>query len=422
MQTANTAQTVTTNKRITVIDALRGFALLGVILIHMLQRFGIFSGEIIGEPKYPAIDSAIRWLSDNIIMGRFINIFACLFGLSFYIQMASAARRGIDFRKRFLWRMVILFAIGMIGNSFFTADILSIYAVFGVIMVFLFPLKNWALILIASLLLLGAPRLMIMGYDNIKKTELVTENTSQQVRQPRQPRQPNKTYLESAKANLTTGLQGKLRYQFGMNGRGYITMALFIFGLVIGRIQFFKDIESKQKRNTMLFISFLLGAIALNYIIKWIPQEPISFRMLMTPGYKVPLSAVAVSALNDLYVVVVSGALALGFITLYLFKPIGKYLDVLTPYGRMGLTNYELQGVLGAFIFSAWGFGSIFGKWGTTEVFVLGLAVYAAQIIFSRYWLKYFLYGPLEWFWRSATYLKWQPLIKSRTKLTEVKA
>lgn len=422
MQTANTVQKTTTNKRITVIDALRGFALLGVILMHMLQRFGIFSGEVIGEPRFPAIDGAIQWLTDNIIMGRFINIFACLFGLSFYIQMASAARRGIDFRKRFLWRMAILFVIGMIGNSFFTADILSIYAVFGVIMVFLFPLKNWALILIGSLLLLGAPRLMMVGYDNLTKTEQVAETTVQVPQRPRQPRQPNMTYLESAKANLTTGLQGKLRYQFGMNGRGYITMAMFIFGLVIGRIQFFKDIESKQRRNMILFIGFLLGAIALNYILKWIPQEPISFRMLMIPGYKVPLSAVAVSALNDIYIVVVSGALSLGFITLYLFKPIGKYLDVLTPYGRMGLTNYEMQGVLGAFIFSAWGFGSIFGKWGTTEVFALGLVVYAAQIIFSRYWLKYFLYGPLEWFWRSATYLKWQPLIKSKPELSQAKA
>lgn len=412
MQTANTTQTTRINKRITVIDALRGFALLGVILMHMLQRFGIYSGEVIGEARFPAIDSAIQWLADNIIMGRFINIFACLFGLSFYIQMASAARRGIDFRKRFLWRMLILFVIGMIGNSFFTADILSIYAVFGVIMVFLFPLKNKALIIIASLLLLGAPRLMILGYDNLIKTEQVVENNTPPT--PRAPRAPHMSYAESAKANLTTGLQGKLKYQFSINGRGYLTMALFIFGLVIGRLQFFKDIELKQKRNIILFLSFFFGAIALNYLMKWIPQEPINYRMILTPGFKIPVAAVAMSAINDMQIVLSSGALALGFIVLYQYRPIGKYLDVVTPYGRMGLTNYEMQGVLGALLFSAWGFGSIFGTWGTTEVFLLGIVVYALQIIFSRYWLQYFLYGPLEWIWRSATYLKWQPLVKSK--------
>lgn len=407
MQTTSTTEKVTTTKRITVIDALRGFALLGVMLMHMLQHFGAFSGVRVDESQYPALDEAIQWLSANVIMGRFINIFALLFGLSFYIQMNSAARKGIDFRKRFLWRMVILFGIGMIGNSFFGQDILSIYAVFGVIMVFLFPLKNWTLILIASLLLLGVPRLAIMGYDKIAKKEQVIVNED-----PRQPRTMPTTFIDTAKRHLTVGLQGKLNYQFGMNGRGYITMALFILGLVVGRIQFFKDIELKQRRNVILFASFLLTTIALNYILNWIPQDPISFRMLMNPNYEVPLAAVVVSALYDLNVIIMSGVLALGFIALYQFNPIGKYLDAITPYGRMGLTNYEMQGIVGSFLFSAWGLGAIFGTWGITEVFILGIVFYIIQAIMSKLWLQYFLYGPLEWFWRSATYLKWQPLKK----------
>lgn len=85
-------------------------------------------------------------------------------------------------------------------------------------------------------------------------------------------------------------------------------------------------------------------------------------------------------------------------------------MDVLTPYGRMGLTNYEMQNVVGAVLFSMWGLGSIFGSWGPSAIFALGLAVYATQVMISRYWLKFHLYGPLEWFWRSATYLKRQPL------------
>lgn len=417
MQTTNVRSAEAENKRITVIDALRGFALLGVILIHMLQHFGIFSGIRPEEAQFPLLDNAIQWLSQNIIMGRFINIFACLFGLSFFIQMDSAARRGVDFRKRFLWRMAILFAIGMIGNSFFSGDILSIYAVFGVILVFLYPLKNWMLIAIACLLLLGTPRLIMIGYDRLTKTEQVVENRQPAPRPARSSIREKPSYLNSAKRNLTSGLRGKLNYQFGMNGRGYITMALFILWLVIGRLQFFKDIETKQKRNIMLFAGFLLATLTLSLILKWIPHEPISFRMLMTPNYEIPLAAIAVSALNDINVVLLSGTLSLGFIVLYQIKGIGKHLDVLTPYGRMGLTNYEMQGVMGAFLFSMWGFGSIFGSWGTTEVFVLGLVVYAIQVIISKFWLRHFRYGPLEWLWRSATYLKWQPLRKTNLSL-----
>lgn len=401
-------------QRITVIDALRGFALLGVILMHMLQHFGIFSGIRPEEARFPIMDEAIRWLSQNVIMGRFVNIFACLFGLSFFIQMDSAARKGIDFRKRFLWRMLILFVIGMVGNSFFTADILSIYAVFGVIMVFLFPLKNKALIIIAALLLVGTPRILMTGYDHITKTEQ-PENAAQQPN--RSGNRPNfdiekPSYFKSAKANLTTGLQGKLRYQFGMYSRGYITLALFILGLVVGRLRFFEKVQVKQKRNILLFIGFASAFAITNLIVGLAPSELISFRMILTPGFEATPGMLMITALDDISIVLFSGALALGFIVLYQIRNIGKYLDVITPYGRMGLTNYEMQGILGAILFSMWGFGSVFGSWGTTEVFVLGLVVYVVQILISKYWLKYFRYGPLEWFWRSATYLKIQPLRK----------
>jgi uncharacterized protein len=56
--------------------------------------------------------------------------------------------------------------------------------------------------------------------------------------------------------------------------------------------------------------------------------------------------------------------------------------------------------------------GAIFGDWSLTEIFLLGLIIYAVQIAVSALWLKYFKYGPLEWFWRTATYMKMQPFKK----------
>lgn len=408
-------QNKTSSSRITVIDALRGFALLGVILMHMSQHFGIFSFPPM-EPKetlFSQFDDAIQWLSQNIIMGKFINIFAFLFGLSFFIQMDRAAKKGIDFRKRFLWRMVILFFIGIIGNCFFTGDILSIYAVFGVIMVFLFRLKSSILMIIIALLLLGLPRIITTSYDRIVKTEQVEtvpiesapRLTSSDVEKP--------SFFKSAKNNQTVGLERKLNYQFGMYGRGYITLALFILGLVIGRLRFFEEVYIHERRNMILLTGFILAAIAINYIVGLLPEPPSTRAILMgLDSSDITPSVFIVMALKDIHTVLFSAALVMGFIILYQLKGIGKCLDLMTPYGRMGLTNYVMQSVLGAIIFSAWAFGSIFGSWGATEVFLLGLAIYTVQLIISKYWLKYYLYGPLEWFWRSATYLKLQPFKK----------
>ncbi len=78
----------------------------------------------------------------------------------------------------------------------------------------------------------------------------------------------------------------------------------------------------------------------------------------------------------------------------------------------MGLTNYESQGIIGSIIFSLWGFGAIFSPWHPTELFLLGIAFYILQILFCKIWLNHFRYGPLEWLWRSATYLRWQPFRK----------
>jgi uncharacterized protein len=406
-------------QRITVIDALRGFALLGVILTHMWQHYSMFSfGMEPYKPLFPALDGSVQWFMQNVVMGKFINIFAFLFGLSFFIQMDRASQKGIDFRKRFLWRVVILFVIGMLGSMFYSGDVLPIYAVFGILMVLLYRVKNWILLLIMSLLLIGSPRIITTTYDRMVKVEQTATDSQQNEeerpsRRLQNPQMEKPSFFNSAKTNLTRGLEGKLNYQFGIYARGYITLALFILGLVAGRLRFFEEVQTRKKRNFILFAAFVLGIAAINLIVGLFPQETINVRS-MRPGESVPAGLLATMGLNDIKAVLLSGALAMGFVILYQIKGIGKCLNVITPYGRMGLTNFEMQNVIGCLLFSMWAFGSFFGRLGTTELFILGLVVYTLQIIFSKYWMKYYLYGPLEWFWRSATYLKWQPFGKTK--------
>lgn len=119
-------------------------------------------------------------------MGRFINIFAFLFGMSFFIQMDRAAKKGIDFRGRFLWRMVILFVIGIVGSAFYSGDILSLYAIYGVVLLLLNPCKNWILTCLAALILLGTPKLTTYAYDKIT-APAPTEQVSEAPQFPRMP-------------------------------------------------------------------------------------------------------------------------------------------------------------------------------------------------------------------------------------------
>lgn len=405
------------NGRITVIDALRGFALLGVVLVHMQQHYSYFGrGPFLPhEPFLAQWDEASMWLVMNVMVSRFINIFAFLFGMSFFIQMDRAKQKGISFRGRFLWRMVILFVIGVIGSCFYSGDILSIYAVFGVILLFLDKFKNWVLILIAVLLLGGVPRMMMMGYDKLTASP-ATEQVEQQPSRPRDAsvrRQapPKPSFWRTAKNNLTFGTETKLDYQFNPGNRGYLTLAIFIFGLVVGRSRFFETLHLKKRRNWILLAGFVAGVCLTNWLIGFFPPQGNLFWM-MSQGHEPSMGEVGMEVLNDVNMVLFSGMLGMAFIVLYQMKGVGKVLGVLAPYGRMGLTNYVSQSIIGAFLFAMWAFGERFGAWHTTEILLLGLGVYIVQVIISKVWLTYFQYGPLEWAWRSLTYFKIQPLWK----------
>ncbi|MBQ6988952.1 MAG: DUF418 domain-containing protein [Alistipes sp.] len=478
-------QKLLTQSRITVIDALRGFALLGVVLVHMNQHYSNFAwGMPPREPMFSGLDSFVGWLVANVLMGRFINIFAFLFGMSFFIQMDRAAQKGIDFRGRFLWRMVVLFVIGLVGSAFYSGDILSLYAVYGVVLVLLYKCKNWVLLVLAVFLLGGGPKLAMMQYDKMTATEqqqqmppfnmpmpraedgataqtpsmpmphnesqpmgegaegVVGEPQAQPQNQPRplhpamaqgeqggpsgerpaemrppgrmgggfggpMPQMEKPSFWSTAKQNLIGGMYSKINYQYRMTSRGFITLALFILGFIVGRLRFFETVHLRRRRNWILLAVFVAAWYVVGWIITLFPQ-PQGFMMFAPPT----ATSIVRTAMSDIQTVVFSAVLTMLFVVLYQLPIIRTCLDVLAPYGKMGLTNYVSQSIIGAILFASWAFGATFGTWSATETFLLGLGVYIAQIIVSALWLKYFKYGPLEWFWRTATYMKMQPFKK----------
>lgn len=113
--------------RITVIDALRGFSLIGICLIHAMQHFGAI-GTMAPQAMFPwegTLNEIFRWFINYLVFGKFFIIFSCLFGLSFFIQMDRAAKKGLDFRKRFLWRLLLLAVIGYLHGLIVRVDIFA---------------------------------------------------------------------------------------------------------------------------------------------------------------------------------------------------------------------------------------------------------------------------------------------------------
>ena len=120
-----------TGERIAVVDVLRAFALLGIVVTHAEMGFLAGPPPTADFMTFGALDSAVHYWVALLVESKFFSIFAFLFGLSFAIQLDRAGQKGRAFGGRFAWRLVLLFFIGMAHQALFNGDILMLYAVLG---------------------------------------------------------------------------------------------------------------------------------------------------------------------------------------------------------------------------------------------------------------------------------------------------
>lgn len=398
----------TQTKRIEVIDVLRGFSLIGICIIHAMQHFGVG-----GSHAHQAFfaweglsDGILRWVITHLLAGKFYIIFSCLFGLSFFIQMDRAAQKGIDFRPRFIWRLVLLMAFGYTLGLIFRIEILLIYALVGFVLVLMYKWSTRLLMSLVLFLFLGGVPLISLGIDQwvaatqVEQTQVnPTAESSTNVRRevPRQRTTPP-TLSQTIRNNAWSGLSRKMNYQFS-SGRIYLTLGLFILGFIIGRIRLFErlsEFRSCLLRGTVaaLCITVVLS-IAENY---WptLPRSEVSIYSWLS------------TTMANLKNLCIAYLWTITIMEAYRFASVRKITAPLGSYGRMGLTNYVVQSLLGVFIFA--GFGLDLGHLGVTLSVLIGILYTVLQVTCSHFWLRTYHYGPLEWLWRSGTYLKWQPL------------
>lgn len=116
---------------IVLVDAIRGFALMGIMLLHANEHFDLFWNADQNPAIFQSIDPHVSRLIVFLFSGKAYSIFSLMFGFSFFIQMDRSASKGMDFTWRFLWRLMVLFMIGYSLSLMYSSQILVLYAVLG---------------------------------------------------------------------------------------------------------------------------------------------------------------------------------------------------------------------------------------------------------------------------------------------------
>jgi uncharacterized protein len=161
-------------ERIAVVDVLRAVALFGIIITHCAQGFLAARPPSPGFMNVTTLDGIVLNLSTLLAFGKFFTIFSFLFGLSFALQMRSAAQKGSAFTGRFIWRLVVLGLIALVHNVFYAGDILIIYVFLGLLLIPFRTVNTKVLLVTALVLMLNVPGL-ILGWRGLNAPPLSSD-------------------------------------------------------------------------------------------------------------------------------------------------------------------------------------------------------------------------------------------------------
>ena len=405
--TTQVALPVLQNERSDILDVLRGFALFGVLLDNI---FG-FTGW--GFLTLPMRETLSTWPVDGIvglseltfINGKFYSLFSLLFGIGFSIILVRNQQRGINPLKIFYRRLFILLLIGA-AHLFllWEGDILFLYALIGMILPLFRKFSDKALVITAAVLILS-PIILDCIYilfqakpgDGLERLAMRTDIKNGV---PTDSTYANYLYKPGSGFHEWRNWQASgwaYRYSYILDSnRIPKVLGMFLLGFYAGRKMMYLHLENYvslfKKLRLWGFVVGIPAAIACTYFEIFQKHIPNPIGLTHTTSY-----ALSVVPLCLAY----TSVICLDWIK----KKGNSKLKVLAPMGRMALTNYLMQTILGITIYYGVGLG-FGGNIGPAIFIPIGLVVYAFQVLYSNLWFKYFNYGPFEWIWRMLTYGK----------------
>jgi uncharacterized protein len=398
-------------QRVELLDALRGFALLGIFVIN-LQGFSgwpFLAAEQQTSLGTAFADPALYFLTMTLVEGKFYSLFSLLFGIGFAVQMLRAEEKGVDFARRFRRRLWVLTGIGMIHLCLvWSGDILVLYALLGFL---LLPLRRFGdrpLLFAAAALILAPVAVHALAFlsGGVLDAGAPLHRLAARV--------DAGFGFEEADFPMIFARIGWVEFfqlnvagpvwRFGdflQTSRAFKVFGMFLIGFVAARRLVFRDIAAHRGLLRGVLVAGLALGLAANAPWAWI-------RIELSPAF-LSAAAVGTTGLYALGVAPLALAYAAGFALLWQRPWWQRQLARLAPAGRMALTNYLLQSVIGIALFYGIGLGWT-GRLGPALVVPLVIGVFAVQVGLSTLWLQHYRYGPAEWLWRSLTYGQRQQL------------
>jgi len=379
--------------RLHVVDALRGFAIVSIMLLHNLEHFDFYF-QPSGLPDWmQALDKVIWDSLFFLFAGKSYAIFALLFGLTFYLQSERQAQIGKNFSARFAWRMLLLLGFGIINSAFYQGDILTLYAVIGVLLIPFYRLSTkW--VLITAIILMLQPFEWIHLFRAFEHPDkLMSDPVSWTYFGKMESYITGSSFLATVAGNLSNGKYAVILWTWE-NGRVLQTLSLFLLGMLAGRKQLF-DLN----HSTLIFWKkVIIVSFSAFLPLYYFKQHAADFTT--REAVLRPIQTLLTSWTNMAFL----GILVAGFVLLFAAKSPQKLLKGFSPIGRMSLSNYIFQSILGSFIY--YGFGlSMYKYTGATYSLLIGLSLAILQGIFSSWWMKNNRQGPLETLWHRATWM-----------------
>ncbi|MFL6634859.1 MAG: DUF418 domain-containing protein [Massilia sp.] len=382
-----------TASRLDLVDALRGFAIVSIMLLHNIEHFDLYFSPP-GDPAWlKGLGQHIWDTMFAVFGGKSYAIFALLFGLTFHLQDDARARRGEDFRPRFAWRMLLLLGFGLVNSAFYQGDILAIYAVFGLVLIPVARLRTRTVFLLACFLSLQPLAWLdaLAALDSAPGK--LPDPASWAYFGRAEDYLKHGSLLDVWIGNLTNGKHAVLLWSWEM-GRVLQIPALFMFGMLAGRAGLFAISDRNRAiwRRVFVVALLLLGPLIFihGHLEAWIPAEAL----------RRPLDAICAPLLNlDIMLLLVTG-----FALLFRRSAGARVLGALRWMGRMSLTSYMMQSIVGTTLYYGFGFG-LYAVTGTVAAISIGIVLAVLQGAFSAWWLRRHKQGPLETVWHRLTWI-----------------
>ena len=360
--------------RIDAIDALRGLALFGVAAVNVLTEFRVsLYQQFIASVRADGLDGAVERFVSFFLEWKAISLFSILFGLGLAMQLERLSRgdRAYALLAR---RLLVLLGLGLVHLVFiWNGDILTEYALAGLLVLPMLRMPRWLLgaaaacALALHIVLSVSPPLISMPSSSALASHVAFASDVY----------PSGTFLEVWRLSVSE-LPLLLPLHLSLFPR---TVSLFLLGAFVWKCGVVQNLAAHRQ----LLQGVAVAGIALGFALTFAAQSDSVAPVVVALGY---------------------GAVVLRIATGERTK---KVLAPFAAIGRMAFTNYVVQSVIFGFIFFGYGLG-LFGRTGAASALLIVVAVYGLQVLFSAFWLRRFRFGPIEWLWRSLMYNRKQAM------------